>query len=296
MEENHGLVCIVTVNWNQAVDTLECLESLKKLTYPNLLTIVVDNGSEDGSLDLIAEQYPEVDLVRNPTNLGFGGGYNRGMQRALERGADYVFIVNNDTLIDPECITRLMEHAAPEVGILSPLIYYTQEPKRIWAAGGPINAWNLERHDPHKDQMDDFEWPEVLEQDFVTSCAMLVPRSFVETIGGFDERYFFYYEDSDICLRARRAGRRGCTVPKAKLWHKVSRSSGGAYSPRERYWMARSGIRFFRKFARPQQIPVIVFWRTGSAMRMSLRLLRMGKTDALKAYWKGLREGLSNSL
>lgn len=144
--------------------------------------------------------------------------------------------------------------------------------------------------------MDEGQWTAVLPIDFVPGCGMLLTRQAIEEVGLFDEGFFMYYEDSDLCLRLKRAGWQLQTITTAQMWHKVSLSSGGEDSPNERYWMARSSIRFFAKHARYWQLPIIIGWRKASAIRTTLRLLRHGKFTALTAYWRGLRDGFKDRL
>ncbi|HEX7970849.1 MAG TPA: glycosyltransferase family 2 protein [Thiobacillus sp.] len=287
------IVCAVTVNWNRAGDTLACIDSLvhQEGLAPHI--IVVDNASSDDSVDRIRQAYPQVELIRSETNRMFGGGNNLGIRRALEAGADTVFLINNDATLAPDGLAKLLACAAPDVGILSPLIYYASRPEVIWSSGGRTNPWTLEKTDGAHDRPDPGGWPTAVEQDFVTGCGMLISRQALEQVGLFDEGFLHYYEDSDLCWRMRRAGLRILLVPAAHMWHKVAVSSGGSDSPDERYWMARSSIRFFRKHARGLQKPLVACWRAGSALRTSLRLARNGKTAALRAYWRGLKDGLA---
>lgn len=286
-------VWAVTVNWNRAGDTLACIDSLVRQEGVTAHILVVDNASSDDSVERIRAAYPQVELIRSETNRMFGGGNNLGIRRALQAGADYVFLINNDATLAPDGLQKLLAWAAPGVGIAAPLIYYTARPQVIWSSGGRTNPWTLEKADGAHDRPDPGGWPAALEQDFVTGCGMLISSQALEQVGLFDEGFRHYYEDADLCLRMRRAGLRILLVPGAHMWHKVAVSSGGSDSPDERYWMARSSIRFFRKHARGLQKPVVIFWRAGSALRTSLRLARGGKAAALRLYWRGLKDGLA---
>ena len=133
---------------------------------------------------------------------------------------------------------------------------------------------------------------EPFEVDFVTACGMLLCRDCLETVGLFDERFFMYYEDSDYCLRARRAGHRAIIVPRAHMWHKVAVSSGGDNSPGERYLMALSSVLFFKKNIRGWRWLIVAPFRTASALRTSIRLVMTGRRQAMQSYWRGLRDGL----
>lgn len=288
------LVTVVILNWNRREDTLACLDSVVQSHYPRLAAIVVDNGSTDGSVEAIAERFPQVEQIRLAENKGFAVGMNAGLRRALESGTDQTLVLNNDTIVDSNCIATLVNYAAVEYGILAPLIYSFFQPDIIWAAGGQTRSILLERQDPWAGKPDPGQWPEKIDQDFVTGCAMLLSRRFLTTAGMFDEQFRLYYEDSDLCLRARTAGFKIAMIPAAKIWHKVATSSGGGDSPNERYWMARSSVRFFVKHAHGIQIPAILFWRLGSAVRTSWRLARSNNWEAFKAYWRGLWHGIQD--
>ncbi len=286
------LIIAITLNWNRPDDTIACLDSLAQQTYPNLRVLVVDNGSSDDSVARIRAAYPDVPLLVHNENSGFARGMNLGIRAALAQGADYLFLLNNDTLLAPDAIARLVQHLAPDVALLAPIIYYADAPQRVWSLGGTLNPWLLETRGNRRGEEDQGQWPELLELDFAPACGLLLPRTIFDRIGLFDERFFMYYEDLDFCLRARRAGWHIRAVTTAKMWHKVSLSSGGSDSPNERYWMARSSVLYFRKHARPWQWPLIGFWRAGSALRTSARLALRSRWAALRAYWRGLWHGL----
>ena len=291
-QQSSPLVYVVIVNWNRVDDTRECLASISNSTYDNLKILVVDNGSTDGSTELISRDFPFAEQIHNTENLGFARGYNTGMKHAMDSEAEYIFIINNDATVAPGTISILIKHSTPKNGILAPLINYSEYPNMIWSSGGLTSSWTLEKHDPLYEKIDSGDWEQVLKRDFVTGCAMLFPINTLTQIGLFDEKFHMYYEDMDLCLRVREAGLGINVVPTAKVWHKVARSSGGPDTPNERYWMARSSVRFFRKHAKPHQIPVIIFWRILSGLRTSFRLAVNNRSNALRAYWAGLRDGL----
>ncbi len=289
------LVYVVTVNWNNAPDTLACLESLSHLTYPNYRLLEVENGSTDNSPERITEAFPQVEQLRIPENLGFAGGFNAGIRHALKNGAEFVFIVNNDTLAAPGLLEPLVEAAsAPDVGAVAPLIFYADEPERVWSAGAGRSRWTLELTENHGRTMRFDSSAPPIAREFLSGCALLLKKEVLEKAGLLDEGFFLYYEDSDYSLRLRQAGYRLLLVPQAKLWHKVSRSSLGSDSPGERYWMARSSVRFFRKHVRGWRWLVVVPWRAGSALKTTLRLLRRGSFRAAWYYWRGLQDGIRN--
>jgi GT2 family glycosyltransferase len=288
------LVYVVTLTWNQKADTLDCLESLSQMTYPNYRVLLVDNGSEDGTSVAVRECFPDVEIIVNPENLGFQGGFNVGLQSALDAGAEYIFVINNDTFVDPSILDEMVAHAgAPDVGMVAPKIYYADEPNRIWTVGGTRHPLTWEMTDIGDRQLDQGQWEDVIERDYLIGCALLIKRSLLEQVGLFDTGYSpIYYEDSDLSVRARKAGYRLLTVPSARMWHKVSASGGGNDSPRVRYLMARNSVRFFRKHVRGWQWLVIIPYRTGSAVLWTLRLLCRGRFRSIPAHWRGLFDGL----
>lgn len=292
MHNSRPLVTAVTLNWNRPDDTVECLQTLANQTYSPMRTLVVDNGSSDNSVQRIREAFPLAEVLVSRENRGFAAGANLGLRQALGAGADLIFLLNNDTTVAPDAIGQLVAHRQSRVGIVAPLIYYASAPSRIWSAGGAIHPLLLEQTGGMRGHTDERDWPGPLDRDFVTGCGMLLSRNLLEQIGLFDERFFMYYEDLDLCLRARRQGFRIVLEPAAQMWHKVSQSSEGSNTPAERYWMARSSAIFFRKHAKGAQRLPILLWRTGSAVRNTLRLLLAGRTDACAAYWQGLRDGL----
>ncbi|HSO28113.1 MAG TPA: glycosyltransferase family 2 protein [Anaerolineales bacterium] len=286
------MIYVITLNWNRYADTEAFLRSARQSTLPDVRFLVVDNGSSDGSPKKIAAAFPAVELISNPKNLGFAGGVNVGLRRAQSAGADYVFLANNDTLVAPDMLERLLKAArAHNAALVSPAIFYAAEPERIWSAGAWHNPLNLEVTGDRRGQSASMLPAEPYTVDFITACGMLIERTGLETIGLFDERFFMYYEDSDYCRRARNAGLRLLVEPRAHMWHKVSRSSGGSDSPNERYAMASSSVLFFRKHARPWNWPVIIPYRLASALRTTVRLARKSRHEALRAYWRGLAAG-----
>jgi len=296
-EDTSPLVYVVTLTWNQREDTLSCLESLKRMTYPHRRFLLVDNGSVDGTIEAVQERFSDVEIIANSRNLGFPGGFNVGLRRALDEGAEYVFMVNNDIFVAPDILDQLMACAGPpDVGMLAPKIYYADEPDRIWSVGARRHPWTLEMTDKGKMQLDQGQWDEVIERDYLVGCALLLKRSLLEDVGLFDEGYHpIYYEDLDLSLRARQAGYRLLMVPSARMWHKVSASGGGADSPRERYLVARNSARFFGKHVRGWRWLIVVPYRLGSAVKMTTRLLCQGKRESALAYLRGLRDGLRRS-
>ncbi|MBN1178458.1 MAG: glycosyltransferase family 2 protein [Anaerolineae bacterium] len=241
-------VAVIILNWNGLQDTLDCLGSLGSVDYPEYDVLVVDNGSGDGSPAAIRAGYPDVALWENPRNLGFTGGNNVGIRRALERGADYVLLLNNDTCVAPNFLRELVAaaEADPEIGAAGPTIYYHVAPDVIWSAGGIVDWRQGDIRMRGTDEKDAGQFGSAPQEvDFITGCAMLLKRAALERVGGLDERFFAYYEESEWCLRARRAGWRVVHVPAARIWHKIDPDRRSA-SALVHYYMTRNRLLFLR--------------------------------------------------
>jgi GT2 family glycosyltransferase len=242
-------VAVVVLKWNGLEDTAECLASVDELSYPDLLRIVVDNGSADGSVDELAVRFPDWILLRNPRNLGYARGNNVGMRRALAEGADYVMLLNNDARIDREAVTRLVEVAEnePSTGVLGARIYHWDQPDLIWCDGGTVDPVTVEPHHEGLLQRDADRATDVVETEYVSGCALIARASVLREVGLLDEDYFLVFEEADFCARVRQRGFRAVVVPGAKVWHKVSVSFGGGESQTYLYYFHRNNLLYVHK-------------------------------------------------
>ena len=233
--------------------TLDCLESLRGLDHPpdRLNTIVVDNGSTDGTSEDIRAHYPSVTVLKNRENLGFAEGNNVGIRHALGDAPDYVMLLNNDTILDPSMLTELLAvvESDPTVGAVGPKMLYSEQPDVIWCAGSSIDWPTGDAVRLQAEQRDTGADEGPREVEFITACAICLRREVIEEIGLLDRRFFIYYEEADWCLRARAAGWRILYVPAARLWHKVS-AAMGTTSPATEYYMARNVLLFLAKHRR----------------------------------------------
>lgn len=249
-------VSIVILNWNGLSDTLECLESVSRIDYPNYEVIVVDNGSTDGSPEAINRAFPHVTLIRNERNLGFADGNNVGIMHALKNDSDYVLLLNNDTVVDAGLLDEFMTVARshPLAGIFGAKIYFFSDPDRIWFAGG---RWNMRQghclHLGWGEEDDGRKYELVEEVDYVSGCCIFFGAKVARRIGLLDSRFFLTFEDTDWCYRARMAKIKCLFVPRAKVWHKVSTSFGGKsevyiyYFTRNRLLWAERDLRLFQR-------------------------------------------------
>jgi len=283
-------VLVITVNHNSLGNTLQTIESLEGMTYPRFEILLVDNGSTDSSVDAVSRTHPGVRIIASPTNLGFAGGFNLGLQYGIERHAELMLIINNDVAVAPEMLTNLVSIVETGTGAAGPVIYYYDRPDVIWSSGFRCHPMTLEMTGGQRNGVAAGWEGAPFQVDYLLGCAMLLQRSALTVTGLFDPRFSLYYEDLDLCLRLKAHGFRLLTVPMAKMWHKVAGSTG-LYSPLRTYHMARSSVLFFRKHAKGWQRPAIFFFRAGSAVRSSLILLGRRDFHCLHAYCRGLKHG-----
>lgn len=287
-------VVAVVVNWNRREDTLACLASLHEMTNPGtgvemLDLILVDNGSTDGTAEAVGERFPTTEIISLPRNLGFAAGCNVGLRRALESGADYVLLVNNDTVVAPDMLEQLMSiaKAHPDAGLLGPVVYRFDEPDCVWSAGYRQRPITMSAQPPVGRPEDGAPYA----VDRLYGCGLLIRRRALEEVGLFDERFFMYYEDADLCRRAQQAGYELLVVPAARMWHKVSASTGEG-SPLQKYHMARSSVLFFAKHTPLPLGPAVLVYRFGVAVKQLVLAARRHRWDVISAYLRGLVDGL----
>ncbi len=282
LEDNHPLVYIIILNWNNAPDTIECLKSLQESSYQYAVTVVVDNGSTNDSVKEIHDRFPSIEILELEENVGYAAGNNVGIQYALDKGADYVLILNNDTLVAPDMLAELINFAEskPGAGMVGPRVYCADLDDTIFADGSYID-WGkgktINRGMFQKPSTEiGIKGPEQV--DFITGCGVLVSKKFLEAAGGFDPIYFLNFEDVDWGLRARRLGFEVWFNPDAIMWHKVSGTLGQA-SPTNTYYMTRNGLLFFW-----QNSPLHL--RLVAVSRIILRTLRSMSAWTFKSEYR----------
>jgi GT2 family glycosyltransferase len=243
--------CTATINWNKYDDTVACVQSLRTSEYPLARILVLDNGSTDGSGERLERELrgPDLEVLRNPRNQGFAGGMNACLREALASGADLVFVVNNDTEVDPSCVRLLVEalDADPGAVVAGPAIFFHAQPDRVWQGGGAFSYWRAGLSVPGKGRRAG-DLPERAERvSFLTWCAVLVSRRALEGVGFLDPDYYFYVEDVDFGLRVREAGMYMVFEPRARVWHKIGDVARDRTSPFVLYHIGRSSTLLFRQ-------------------------------------------------
>ncbi|MCM2267374.1 MAG: glycosyltransferase family 2 protein [Elusimicrobiales bacterium] len=276
---------------------LDCLRSLGTCSYGALDIIVVRNGPAEDSLAVqVRSASPRVaEVLFTGHNAGFAGGNNPGIKLALERGADYVLLLNDDTAVAPDFLHKLVAEAGkdPYVGMAGPRIFYFSEPEKIWFSGASFDPVCCSFAFPGADLTEkSFGMPEPAATDYVTGCCLLASRKLVESIGGLDESFFLYWEDSDWGLRAAAAGFKSVVVPEARIWHKVSVSSGGNDSPFKIYHKTRGQLLFCERHAPAAKKKLL----GGFARDIAWLLFKSGVPDRFRraaAYAAGITGYLS---
>jgi GT2 family glycosyltransferase len=292
-------VVVIVLNWNAWEVTCDCIESLRHVEYPDFKTVLVDNGSTNDSVQQVANRFPDLPIIRNNANLGYAGGNNVGIRYALQSGAEYVLLLNNDTVVEKTFLAEMVKEAESDtrIGLLSPKIFYSAPPDRIWYAGGEFNLWRGIATHPGMRRHDDAQNSGTRDCTFATGCALLINAKLVRQIGDLDESFFMVCEDTDICIRALRAGFRIVYVGSAVIWHNESytvRHTSGKwlrdyYNVRNTLLLARKHARFYHWPTLAASLGLTVLYRTAG-------YLFRGEPDRVAALYRGLRDGLIGKL
>jgi GT2 family glycosyltransferase len=283
-------VCIV--NWNKKKETLDCLRSVLAQDYANLRVVVVDNGSTDDSVAAFRDLGRAIDLIEHQENSGFTGGSNAGLRYARDRGADYVWLLNNDSECTPEILSLLIDYAEsrPKVGMVSPVIADRHS---------RVDNFTIGRIDLATGQVyyaansqDAKAMQERYPQDILLKgTALLLKRQLIESIGLFDDRFFAYCEDNDYSMRCAAAGFRAECVFSARIYHDEGSPGDHWRPPHAFYYATRNGFLFWRKHARFPRAWKYARWHACSTFRL---LARGGyertRTEAFAdGLWSGVR-------
>lgn len=287
-------VAAVILNWNQEALTADCLASLRSVEPRCLKVILVDNGSLPESVDRLERDFPEVTFIRLSENRGFAGGNNAGIERALKEGASHILLLNNDTLVQPTFLQPLLDGLDnPGVGVVGPRIYHHPDVHRIWFAGGMIDwktgrQWHL-----GAGELDQGQWSVPLDVDYVTACCLLAPARVFQEVGGLDERYFIYFEETDWNLRARARGYRCRYVPDSRIYHKVSQAMKTG-SPTSDYYYARNRLLFFQSHAPKRYWLKLILLYSLRSIRYAYTLRSRGLRQNAAAVIHGIRDFYSS--
>jgi hypothetical protein len=300
MNKIHKVIA-VTLNWNNYPDTNDCIRSISNSTYPVHKIIVVDNGSTNDSMQKLEMMYHDNSIMHfkyNKDNLGFACGINQGIRAAYDAGADYIFIINNDALVNSDCLERLVNviQETPIIGIVGPRIFYHDHPEIVWQGGGFFNYFTGGNVVPEKNKKPYKYTKDSVDSSFLTGCIMLIRREVIDEVGYFDQDIYFYEEDVDFCLRNIRHGFKLRYVPNAVSWHKVDgiKISEFAFYHRAKsriivlrknfsrsyylyalalHWILFTPYKIYQSFKSAHPMKVIISWFCGSISGIRCKLL-----------------------
>lgn len=280
-------ISVIVLNYKGAQNTIDCVNSIKDSVIEGyeLEVIVVENGSNDGSREKL-KNLKNIKLLISKSNLGYTGGNNLGIKEAIKNNADFILIINNDTIIDKDAISHFVR-ASNKAQIVSPKIYFAhgfefhkdrykknELGKVIWYVGGKIDWENIIGSHVGVDEVDRGQYDTQREIDFATGACLFIKKEVFEKIGLFNEKYFLYLEDMDFSVRAKNAGIIIIFEPRAVVWHKNAQSAGGSGSKLQDYYISRNRLLFAFKYAKPKTkiavLKQIITQSTNSARRGAL--------------------------
>ncbi|MEA3504676.1 MAG: glycosyltransferase family 2 protein [Bacteroidota bacterium] len=240
------LVSIITINYNHSDVTAECLNSLQKISYPNIEIIVIDNASPEEDSSWLKKKYPYINYIKSDKNLGFAGGNNIGIKVAKGK---YILLLNNDTEVEPDFLEPLVDKLKnnSSIGAVSPKIKYHHTPNMLQYTGfTPINELTIRNHAVGFNQIDKGQFDKDSKTFYAHGAAMLVPRKVIQQVGMMADIFFLYYEELDWGYRIRKSGKEIHYVHNSVILHKESVSTG-LFSPMQVYYLNRSRILYMRR-------------------------------------------------
>lgn len=288
-------VGIVLVNYNGKNYNEECIDSILKSTYKNIEVIVVDNASSDNSVKILKEKYSnDIIVVETGLNLGFSGGNNVGIKLALEKKCDFILLLNNDTVISEDMIEVMLKSSIiNEYAVISPKIYYYDNKKVIWSAGADM-IWK--KGIPAQrgiDEVDEGQYDIECNVEIATGCCLLIHKNIIHRVGFLPDDYFLYYEDTDYTTKIVRDGYKLLYIPSAKMYHKVSASTGGEESFNYIYYNTRNRLLFNKKYNSKNKLTYTFYFYITRLLKI-IKWLFVKRIDLIKATLKGISDYNNN--
>ncbi|QQL50877.1 glycosyltransferase family 2 protein [Mucilaginibacter ginkgonis] len=294
---------VILVNYKKPEHTIACLRSLfEHCDSREFDAIIIDNASNDQSIDKISKHFPSLTYISQSKNLGFAEGNNRALKLSIERGYKYSLIINNDTIVKDNLIIKLTNHlkSHPNTVAVQPAIYWMHRPKALWNGPGYFNKWVGKTYNKNADGATGLHTP--LEPDWLTGCCMLVRNAALQKSGLFNSKFFLYYEDADLSYRLKKIGRLAY-LPTAKLYHEAGASaktsvknSEGTLSPVIHYYVCRNHLWFIRRYGLPLLYPVNLLYNLSYYLVLLCYFIIRGRKHKIKFLWRGLTEGLFTPL
>ena len=298
-------VAVILVNWNSFEVTNDCINSLKKTSYPFFSTVVVDNGSIDGSADQLQALHPDIILIRSATNIGFTGGNNLGFQYSLEKDFTYSMMLNNDTFVEPDFLTHLVKfmNEHPSVGAVQPCIHFNHNREVLWNGGSYHNKWLGYFYTSGFNRLPGPKYQKIKNVDWITGCAFFTRNSILQQTGLLAENMFIYSEDVDLSLRIRSLGYQLMYHPASVIYHiagmsNKSKTKGkeGFVNPIVHYLNQRNRLWVLKKYTPWYCAPTaLAFNFFYIAMVMGYFAVR-GRFGKLKAVGRAVKDGFTGSI
>ncbi|MEN0056938.1 MAG: glycosyltransferase family 2 protein [Mucilaginibacter sp.] len=297
----HKPVAVILVNWNTAEYTANCILSLQQYCDESLFDVIVaDNGSTDGSLQLLKTQFPDITFIDNQENLGFAEGNNRAIEYAIKEGYSYSLIINTDTLVDEDIITKLYGHLQqhPEAAAVQPAIYWMHNKTQIWNGDGHFNALLGTTSSNTKLPVSNSNH---ITAQWLTGCCMLIRNTALTEAGLFNKQFFLYYEDVDLSFRLRNKGHQLHYLFTCKMYHEagVSAKTGvtkeGNLNPVIHYYVSRNHLWIIRGYGKPMFYPINFIYNGVYYLALLTYLKLRGRNEKVKQLIKGLKDGLFTS-
>lgn len=297
MDNETPLVVVVIANWNLRKDLLECLQSLYETDYPRMHVIVVDNNSTDDSVVMVEQQFPQTQLIRRVENGGYAVALNDGIRAGSALDPDFFLVLNNDTLVPPDTISKLVNviQSDTQIAIAAPKIIYHDHPEIIFSLGDRLYPWLPLPLRIGRKALDRPEFLKTMEFDYLFGCALLIRSESLKEVGLFDTSFFMYYEDADLCRRMRVEGWKNVRVGSAIIRHKASLSSK-LVPEKMLYLRARNRSWFYRRY-RHGPFPALTFLALllGSVKTVFIYLLT-GRKSQIQPYVTGALDGLRQAV
>ena len=296
-------VAIILVNWNGFEFTTACLDSLRKVDYPDFRAILVDNASQNQEGERLKNAFPEIELICNSENLGFAGGNNTGIRKALEEGFSYVMLLNNDTIVEPDFLGQMIRKFSQNsrLGVVQPLICFLHDHTQIWSAGGKWNSiFGRAITLGDRRSVDNFNLTNQ-NLDWATGCCMLITREALLETGLLNESYFAYFEDVEWSLRFIEKGFEIALAAEAKIYHEAGASSKrkhseGTLSPKVFYYHVRNQFFLLRSQIHGFAIPFAWTYHSFRFLLWISYFCLRGRFQKLKSVARGIKDGITMPL
>jgi len=298
-------VAIILVNWNSYDVTHDCILSLKKITYPNFTIVLVDNGSVDGSGERLVQQHEEMIVLYAGKNLGFTGGNNLGLRYALNHGFDYSMMLNNDTFVEPDFLTILIDHLLkdPAIGAVQPRIHFNHDRSLLWNGGSYFNKWTGFTYTKGENRLPGKEHLSVAKVDWITGCAFLVKNTVLRETGLLAENMFIYSEDVDLSFRIKEKRYELVYVPGSVIYHIAGMANRTTKKGKEGYVNAivhylnqRNRIWLLKRYTKWYCIPTVSAVNFFYVLMVMSYFAARGRLGKLKAMKNAIKDGLRGSV